>query len=436
MLPAGIPTVTVKGRFLTPDGRPLTGQIVWRAPALLTFGAHDVILGGPVTAPLDTNGVFEVTLPATDAPGMNPSGWSYTVAEQFPGVAANRVYQVLLPAETPLVDLADLAPTDPTTPNYVAVRGANAYEVAVAGGFTGTPAQWLASLVGPRGAPGVVTSVNGQSAPAITLTAGDVGALPASGVVSGGNLLLDSPTGDYRGFSFTTASKNRWVYQVDNTAETGADAGSNFELANWSDAGGWKSAVLYGLRATGDLGIGTKALVNGAKLTVSGATAFKNTTAPTENPAGGAVLWAQGGTLNVRQSNGATFPLVNALPATGGVVTGQLAVNQPADGTTDIFLVRDKTSTWVAAVSADGLLMANKGIQTQTFLRSLNDVYALRNIEVGGSNAVTNGQRVVAFNPAATVPTTAPANGGVLYAEAGALKWRGANGTVTTIAPA
>ncbi|MEU3917126.1 collagen-like protein [Streptomyces sp. NPDC029004] len=227
------------GRFLTPDGRPLSGQVVFRAPSLLTFSAYDVILGGPVTVPLDPTGACEITLPATDAPGMSPRNWSYTVAEQFAGVALNRTYQILLPAEAPAVDLADLAPTDPTTPNYVAVRGDSAYEVALAAGFVGTIAQWLASLVGPtgqtgaqgaqgapgtpgddayevavaagysgtraqwlaslvgptgqtgatgqqgppgtngaNGAPGVVQSVNGQSLAAVVLDAADVGAVP------------------------------------------------------------------------------------------------------------------------------------------------------------------------------------------------------------------------------------------------------------------
>ncbi|WP_440571943.1 hypothetical protein [Streptomyces sp. KR2] len=153
MLPEGIPTVTVTGRYLTPDGRPLSGAVVWRAP-LLTFADHDVILGGPVTAQLDSTGAFTVTLPATDADGMIPTGWAYAVAEQIAGVATNRTYAILLPAENPRVDIADLAPTDPSTPTYVAVRGDSAYEVAVEAGFEGTVEQWLASLVGPRGATG------------------------------------------------------------------------------------------------------------------------------------------------------------------------------------------------------------------------------------------------------------------------------------------
>ncbi|GHB98662.1 MULTISPECIES: collagen-like protein [Streptomyces rochei group] len=182
MLPDGIPTVTVTGRYLSlnDEGQPLSGQVIFRAPSLITFPDYDVILGGPVAAPLDASGAFRVELPATDAPGMNPTGWSYQVAEQLAGVPMNRVYNVLLPAETPAVDIADIAPTDPTTPTYVAVRGDSAYEVAVKQGFVGTVEQWLASLVGPQGVKGSTGApgsqvYTGSTAPAASLgTDGDV----------------------------------------------------------------------------------------------------------------------------------------------------------------------------------------------------------------------------------------------------------------------
>ncbi|MFJ9816152.1 collagen-like protein [Streptomyces sp. NPDC101151] len=225
MLPDSIPTVTVTGRYLTPDGTPLSGNVTFRAPAVLTFSSADVILGGPVTIALDATGAVSVTLPATDAPGMNPTGWAYVVTEQLAGVAPGRSYSVLLPAEHRTADLADLAPTDPGKANYVAVRGDSAYEVAVEQGFAGTVEQWLASLVGatgtkgdtgPKGATGadgptgargaqgsqgtpgkdgaagVVQSVNGQSAAAVVLTAGDVGAISATAAgAAGGVAQLD-----------------------------------------------------------------------------------------------------------------------------------------------------------------------------------------------------------------------------------------------------
>lgn len=181
MLPDGIPTVTVTGRFLTPEGEALSGRIVFRAPALITLADHDVILGGPVTADLDATGAFSVTLLATDAPGMNPADWSYSVAEQLVGVAVNRVYQILLPSDVPAVDLADLAPTDPTTPTYVAVRGDSAYEVAVENGFVGTKAEWLASLVGEQGATGAVGATGATGATGAPGAKGDTGATGAAG---------------------------------------------------------------------------------------------------------------------------------------------------------------------------------------------------------------------------------------------------------------
>lgn len=57
-------------------------------------------------------------------------------------------------------------------------------------------------------------------------------------------------------------------------------------------------------------------------------------------------------------------------------------------------------------------------------------------IGLGGAGSYGSGQRVVYVVNATTVPTTNPFGGGILYAEGGALKWRGSSGTVTTIAPA
>jgi hypothetical protein len=58
-------------------------------------------------------------------------------------------------------------------------------------------------------------------------------------------------------------------------------------------------------------------------------------------------------------------------------------------------------------------------------------------VQIGStSTQVGGGSGVVGIANAGTVPTTNPTGGGVLYAEGGALKWRGSSGTVTVIAPA
>jgi hypothetical protein len=75
-------------------------------------------------------------------------------------------------------------------------------------------------------------------------------------------------------------------------------------------------------------------------------------------------------------------------------------------------------------------------------------IYGLGNLQVmqlPGNNNITfgagtaslgGGVGVINITNATTVPTSNPTGGGVLYAEAGALKWRGSSGTITTIAAA
>jgi hypothetical protein len=53
-----------------------------------------------------------------------------------------------------------------------------------------------------------------------------------------------------------------------------------------------------------------------------------------------------------------------------------------------------------------------------------------------GTTSVGGGVVVVAIADATTVPASNPTGGGVLYVQAGALKYRGSSGTVTTIAAA
>ncbi|MEV6073951.1 hypothetical protein AB0L80_02370 [Streptomyces sp. NPDC052069] len=289
---------------------------MFRAPSLITFPDHDVILGGPVTIALDSTGAFEVTLPATDAEGMNPEGWSYGVAEQFTGVPQNRVYQVLLPAETPAVDIADIAPTDPTTPTYVAVRGDSAYEVAVEGGFVGTVEQWLASLVGPRGeqgiqgtqgtqgiqgtqgttgadayevavatgysgtraqwlasligprgeqgadgthgddgAPGVVQSVNGQSAAEVVLSAADVGAIPNTAPGAPGGVAQLDGTGKVPAAQLPESSGGGAVASVN--GETGV------VVLDAADVGAATAAHTHTAAQVGALATTARAAANG-----------------------------------------------------------------------------------------------------------------------------------------------------------------------------
>jgi len=72
---------------------------------------------------------------------------------------------------------------------------------------------------------------------------------------------------------------------------------------------------------------------------------------------------------------------------------------------------------------------------TTVFVERLR-IAANGNIGIGTAAEFGSGAKVVGLVNAATVPSTNPTGGGVLYAEGGALKWRGSSGTITTIAPA
>lgn len=82
---------------------------------------------------------------------------------------------------------------------------------------------------------------------------------------------------------------------------------------------------------------------------------------------------------------------------------------------------------------------------SQTILRLYSDSYgtitgqwdgSTGNLGIRTATQFGGGAGVIGIQNAATVPSSNPSGGGVLYAEAGALKYRGSSGTVTTIAPA
>lgn len=213
-LPASIPTVRIHGRYLGPDGKPLAGNVTFTAPALLTFPDADVFVAGPVVAPLDEFGRVSITLPATDAPGMNPSGWAYAVRENLTGVVGARAYAMLAPKAVPDVDLADIAPADPSTPNFVPVPGPKGDTGATGAqgpkgdpgapstvpgpkgdtGPAGTPGAkgdkgdkgdvGPVGPQGPKGDPGngSVNTVNGKAGPDVVLDAASVGAVASSAI--------------------------------------------------------------------------------------------------------------------------------------------------------------------------------------------------------------------------------------------------------------
>ena len=114
--------------------------------------------------------------------------------------------------------------------------------------------------------------------------------------------------------------------------------------------------------------------------------------------------------------------------------------------TTDLYMCVESTGTVYAAVS-------RYKNSTRDWVAGLygDDTYTIRDVTGGGGirlqidtsanhgingGSYGSGAGVVFIANRTTAPTTNPTGGGILYVEAGALKYRGSSGTVTTIANA
>ena len=88
--------------------------------------------------------------------------------------------------------------------------------------------------------------------------------------------------------------------------------------------------------------------------------------------------------------------------------------------------------------SGTRLLIDNFGDTTITGRGYVNGMFhAGSDVSLCSTTAgLGSGSKVIGIANCTTAPTTNSANGGVLYVQAGALKYRGSSGTVTTIAAA
>lgn len=153
-----------------------------------------------------------------------------------------------------------------------------------------------------------------------------------------------------------------------------------------------------------------------------------------------------GAEVGLADVDGLQAALDAKLPIAGGTLTGSIDVT--TGGTAINAVNRAATSNYAAYVlrtaSVDrwSLQMTNAGTNDLHLTDSANGKTALL-AEPGAAapnlslltsvKSFGGGAGVIYLPNAATPPTTNPTGGGVLYVEAGALKYRGSSGTVTTL---
>ena len=166
-IPANLSLVTVTGTYIDISGVPIAGQVKFTPRAVLRNVTSNVILvNSTIVVTLDANGSFSQELVATDDGDASPIDFTYFVEEAFVG---GRSFDILLPASSPTVDLADVSPAvanDGTGALYVSQSEFTTYEgrLTVVEGKAGAVETFLASLDAALG----VAISNSNSAVALT----------------------------------------------------------------------------------------------------------------------------------------------------------------------------------------------------------------------------------------------------------------------------
>lgn len=133
-----------------------------------------------------------------------------------------------------------------------------------------------------------------------------------------GGFIFNAAAGNTRDIAFRSAGVNRWWFRVDGTAESGSDAGSDFQLTARTDAGGAIDSPISIVRAAG----GTMTLSR--PVSVSNSTASTSPTTGAFLVTGGAgvsgALYVGGTTLEVQSASTCLLRMKN--------VDTSMAVNQ------------------------------------------------------------------------------------------------------------
>jgi len=114
-----------------------------------------------------------------------------------------------------------------------------------------------------------------------------------------------------------------------------------------------------------------------------------------------------------------------------------LGMDSKTNGNEFLRFATDTRRNWIQSFEATSGNPQTSGLTLATGLTRAVDIDINGNVGLCGCSVqFGSGVGVIGIQEATTVPGANPAGGGILYVQNGALKYRGPNGTVTTIASA
>lgn len=253
-----------------------------------------------------------------------------------------------------------------------------------------------------------VTGVYGMDKGVIKTNAADFNVRCSNGQ----ELRLSASAGNEKPITFSNSSDGesahrRWKIRATSDAEAGGNAGTNLQVVRYDDTGTLVDSPVAIDRSTGAVSIGG-----------------------TSGTAGGlSVLRASGVAVQVTS----TAASGTIMSATGADATSRsLQADVSGDSQKRLVLYTDGKLEWGSGALARDTNLYRSAADV---LKTDDSFHVTGNLRIN-TTSLGSGSVVVALANASVVPSTNPTGGGVLYAEAGALKWRGSSGTVSVVAPA
>jgi len=239
-----------------------------------------------------------------------------------------------------------------------------------------------------------------------------------------------------QGVSSTSGIVSAYGVQGNATSGSGGIAYGIYGSATGSSTQNWA-----GWFASGNVNVAND-FYTGGTLRLSGGALSNITTLAMGGALSGATTIAGSGKLSItlssgdvaefKGSSGAANVIINAFTSTQAILkfrqNGTSKYTFSVNGTAES---SDGDFAAYAAAPNYNFLFVDGGTGSGDMYLSLNST---RNIGLFSSSVGFGGGTNVIAIKNATAPTSNPSGGGILYVEAGALKYRGSSGTVTTIA--